>query len=66
MAQTFYLASGNPDKVVEIAAILRGCELLPRPADLAEPEELGETLEENARIKALSLLAAVGKRYWEF
>lgn len=55
------LASANPDKVREIAAILAGHELLPRPPDVPDVEETGTTLEENARLKAVALVEATGE-----
>lgn len=59
------LATANPDKAREIVAIVTGTagdavELRPRPADVPEVEETGETLEENARLKAYVLLNATG------
>ena len=55
-------ASANPDKVAEIAAILGDAvELLPRPADVPEVIEDGETLEDNARLKAAALAEATGR-----
>lgn len=57
------LATANPDKAAEIAAILenRGeVELLPRPIEVGEVEETGDTLLENARLKALALCEATG------
>jgi XTP/dITP diphosphohydrolase len=55
-------ASANPDKVAEIAAILAssGVELLPRPDDVPEVVEDAETLEGNARLKAVALCDATG------
>jgi XTP/dITP diphosphohydrolase len=55
------LASANPDKVAEIAAILGGdVDLQPRPAGLADVVEDGDTLEANARLKAVAVGAAAG------
>jgi XTP/dITP diphosphohydrolase len=55
------LASANPDKVAEIAAILGGdVALRPRPAGLADVIEDGDTLEANARLKAVAVGAAAG------
>lgn len=54
------LATANPDKAREIAAILTGIELVPRPAEVAEVEEDGATLLDNARLKARALVAATG------
>jgi XTP/dITP diphosphohydrolase len=61
--QTFVLASANRDKAAEIAAILGsvpGVTLVPRPDDVPEVEETGETLEDNARLKAVALATATG------
>jgi XTP/dITP diphosphohydrolase len=52
------LASANPDKVAEIAALLSDVGLVPRPSDVPEVEESGATLEENARLKARSIVDA--------
>ena len=55
------LASANPDKVAEIEAVLGDVvELAPRPADLADVVEDGETLEDNARLKAVAVANHVG------
>jgi XTP/dITP diphosphohydrolase len=55
------LASANPDKVREIAAILEGHELLPRPPEVPDVDETGATLEDNARLKAVALVEATGE-----
>jgi XTP/dITP diphosphohydrolase len=58
------LATGNAGKAAEIADLLGAVadlELLPRPAGVPEPVEDGDTLLENARIKARALLAATGE-----
>ena len=53
-------ASANPDKVVEIKAVLAplGIEVLPRPDDVAEIVEDAPTLEGNARLKARAICDA--------
>lgn len=57
----FVSATGNPDKLREIVAILGDeIELLPRPEGLEEPEENAATLEGNARIKAVCVAEASG------
>jgi XTP/dITP diphosphohydrolase len=54
-------ASANPHKVAEMRAILGDrIELLPRPADVPEVEEDGDTLEDNARLKATAISRATG------
>ena len=59
------LASANRDKAAEISAILTaavpGLDLAPRPADLADVDETGTTLLENARLKAAAIAAATGE-----
>lgn len=57
------LATANPDKAREIAAILEAAgavEVLPRPEGLADVEETGTTLEANALLKARAVAAAAG------
>ena len=54
------LASANPDKAREIAAILDGFDVVPRPPDVPDVVEDGETLEANARLKAVALVEATG------
>ncbi len=56
----FILASANKDKAAEIAAILDGVDLVPRPDDVPDVDETGDTLEENARLKAWALVNATG------
>jgi len=55
------LATANPDKARELAALLEGFEVVPRPAGLAEVEETEDTLEGNARLKAVAVQAATGE-----
>jgi XTP/dITP diphosphohydrolase len=54
------LATANPDKVAEIAALLTRVQLAPRPPALPEVDESGQTLEENARLKARAVVEATG------
>lgn len=63
MTATIYvLATANPDKAVEIADILGpDVELLPRPPEVPDVEETGQTLLDNARLKAAALAAATGR-----
>jgi XTP/dITP diphosphohydrolase len=54
-------ASANPDKVVEISAVLGDAvELVPRPAGVPEVDEDADTLEGNARLKAVAVSEATG------
>ena len=54
-------ASANPDKVVEIAALLDGvARLLPRPPEVPDVIEDADSLEGNARLKASAICAASG------
>ena len=59
------LASANPDKAREMLEILRAVldervEFMARPEHLPAVEEDGETLEENARLKAEAVRSATG------
>jgi XTP/dITP diphosphohydrolase len=58
------LATANPDKAEEIRLVLHDAgvdvDLVPRPAGVPEVDETGETLEENARLKAVALCDATG------
>jgi XTP/dITP diphosphohydrolase len=58
----FVLATANPDKAGEIRAILGdGVALLARPPDVPDVDETGETLLDNARLKAVALVEATGE-----
>jgi XTP/dITP diphosphohydrolase len=65
VTQRYVLATANPDKAAEVRHILTESlgqiELLPRPDDVPEVEESGDTLEENARLKAVALVEATGE-----
>ncbi|MDQ3354829.1 MAG: RdgB/HAM1 family non-canonical purine NTP pyrophosphatase [Actinomycetota bacterium] len=67
MRPRLVLATANPGKAAELAAVLgaadelAGLELVARPSALAEPEEDGDTLVANARIKARAVVAATGE-----
>jgi XTP/dITP diphosphohydrolase len=58
----FVLATANPDKAREIVSVLEqvapSVELAARPPDAPDVDEVGDTLEDNARIKAVTLSAA--------
>ncbi len=57
------LASANPDKVAEFCSVLDAVphvELVPRPPAVSDVVEDGETLLDNARLKARALVAATG------
>ena len=55
-------ASANPDKVREINEILASCGVVlePRPATVPDVEENADTLEGNARLKAVAIAQATG------
>jgi XTP/dITP diphosphohydrolase len=58
------LASANPEKAGEMASILEdvpGLVILPRPPGVPDVDETGETLLDNARLKARALVAATGE-----
>ena len=56
------LATANPDKAVEIAALLAPVvELAPRPASFGEVDETADTLVGNARLKAQAVAEATGE-----
>jgi XTP/dITP diphosphohydrolase len=59
---TFVLATANPDKAREIVDVLAAAapslELVARPPEVPDVDEVGETLEDNARMKAVALSAA--------
>jgi XTP/dITP diphosphohydrolase len=57
------LASANPDKAAEIVEILAplGFEVAPRPPDLADVDETEDSLEGNARLKAMAVARASGE-----
>lgn len=56
-------ASANPDKVAEIAAVLAGVGVMlePRPDHVGDVVEDADTLEGNARLKAMAIAAATGR-----
>ena len=56
------LATANPDKVREISAILGDAvELVGRPDSVPDVVEDGDTLEDNARLKAVAICDATGR-----
>ena len=57
------VASANPHKVAELARMFEGLDvtLVPRPADVALPEETGRTFLANARLKARAVSLATGE-----
>ena len=58
----FVLATANPDKAADMRQLLAeiGFDIVERPADLPDVEEDGETLEDNARLKARAVAEATG------
>jgi XTP/dITP diphosphohydrolase len=65
VSRRFILATANPDKAAEIRDILASAlgevELTSRPKSIPEVDEVGRTLEENARLKALAIVEATGE-----
>jgi XTP/dITP diphosphohydrolase len=61
----YVLATANSDKAAEVrqilADVLGGVELLERPGDVPDVVEDGDTLEANARLKAVALVEATGQ-----
>jgi len=60
------LTTANPDKAAELKAVLEEelddlIDLVARPQGVGAVEETGESLEENARLKAVALVAATGE-----
>jgi XTP/dITP diphosphohydrolase len=56
------LATANPGKAAEIAAILGpSVDVVPRPVDVPEVVEDADTLEGNARLKAVAIVEATGE-----
>ena len=60
------LATANPEKAAELAAILKDelgdmVDLVARPEGVPAVEETGTTLEDNARLKAVALVCATGE-----
>ncbi|MGI8983156.1 MAG: RdgB/HAM1 family non-canonical purine NTP pyrophosphatase [Acidimicrobiales bacterium] len=55
------LATANPDKARELAGLLAGFDVVPRPAALPDVEEDADTLEGNARLKAVAVSDATGE-----
>ena len=60
---TFVLATANPHKAEEMRAVLSplGVDLLDRPENVADVDETGATLEENALLKARALVEVTGQ-----
>ena len=55
------LATANPDKAAEIAPLLSGFEVVTRPSALPDVEETADSLEGNARLKAVAVCAFTGE-----
>lgn len=65
MTRRYVLATANPDKAAEVRHILSEAfgpvELLERPSCVPEVVEDGDTLEANARLKAVAIVEASGE-----
>jgi XTP/dITP diphosphohydrolase len=62
MAPVVVLASANPKKVTELVALVGDAlDVRPRPADLADVVEDGDTLEANATLKAVAVARHTGQ-----
>jgi XTP/dITP diphosphohydrolase len=59
-ARSIVVATRNPHKLEELGEILRDYELLPLPADVELPPEVGETFIENALGKARAAHGSTG------
>jgi XTP/dITP diphosphohydrolase len=57
----FVVGSKNPDKVAEMAVILRQAGIAIVEGDWPDVDETGATLEENARLKAHAVAAVTGR-----
>ena len=55
------LATRNEHKLRELAEAMQGVELEPLPEEVELPPEVGETFEQNARLKARAAQAATGR-----
>lgn len=63
LPERIVVASANPKKAAELAALLGGfgVVVVPRPPEVPEVVEDAETFEGNARLKAVALAAATGQ-----
>lgn len=63
LPERIVVASANPKKAAELAELLSTLpvEVVPRPPEVPEVIEDGDTFEDNARLKAVALAAATGE-----
>ena len=63
LPERIVVASANPKKAAELAELLSSLpvEVVPRPPDVPDVVEDGDTFEDNARLKAVALAAATGE-----